>query len=161
MGKSGRGGGRVKREGREGRGRNTSDGYGVGKIGRKTGRMTGKPGEGNGSGTGRNGKGKPVVVTGWERRRKMVRTAGMPRGRNGGGMRGHGKEREGKAGGGYGTGKRRKWLERRGCPGGEDGGGTGGNGKGKPVVVMGRENGGSGQNAGDAQGEKTAAWEER
>lgn len=68
------GGGRVKSEegrrgGEEGRrggeeGGNTSGGYGAGKIGRKTGRMTGKPGEGNGSGTGRNGKGKPVVVMG-------------------------------------------------------------------------------------------------
>ncbi len=46
-------------------------------------------------------------------------------------------------------------------PRGRKDGGTGRNGKEKPVVVMGRENGGSGQNAGDAQGEKTAAWEER
>ena len=40
-------------------------------------------------------------------------------------------------------------------PRGRKDGGTGRNGKEKPVVVMGRENGGSGQNAGDAQGEKT------
>ena len=52
-----------QRYGREREGK-TGGGYGAGKIGRKTGRMTGKPEEGNGSGTGGNGKGKPVVVMG-------------------------------------------------------------------------------------------------
>ncbi len=47
-----------------------------------------------------------------------------------------------------------------GMPRGRKDGGTGRNGKEKPVVVMGRGNGGSGQNAGDAQGEKTAAVRE-